>query len=123
MCILDIQTIVAQPYPEIYAVANPIRGLVDSKRSEEHLKSSNVSIKNKTRQNRQKERKLQHEKTEHNVAVRTARKQRGAQGIGKIKRMHGLDDSDSIHKQGYSLERVWYIGSHEPSDTPLDRNY
>ena len=99
MCILDIQTIVAQPYPEIYAVANPIRGLVDSKRSEEHLQSSNVSVKNKTRQNRQKERKLQHE-TEHNVAVRTARKQRGAQGTRKIKRVHGLDDRDTYTNKG-----------------------
>ena len=48
VCILDIQ--VAQPYPELYAVVvDPIRGLVDWKRSEEHLQSSNDSIKNKTK--------------------------------------------------------------------------
>ena len=35
--------------------------------------------------------------------------------------MHGLDDRYSIHEEGYSLERVWYIGSHEPSDIPMDR--
>ena len=36
--------------------------------------------------------------------------------------MHGLDDRDSIlHDKGYSLERVWYIGSHEPSGITMDR--
>ena len=50
-----------------------------------------------------------------------------------MKRIHGLDDRDSIHynniiaraqhEKVYSLERVWYIACREPSDTPLDRNY
>ena len=34
-----------QPYPVIYVVANPVRGLLDRKRSEEHLQSSNESTK------------------------------------------------------------------------------
>ena len=32
-----------QPYPVIYVVANPVRGLLDRKISEEHLHSSNES--------------------------------------------------------------------------------
>ena len=47
----------------MYVVADPVRGLLDRKRSEEHLQSSNKSkIKNKnkkhneTKQKRQKER-------------------------------------------------------------------
>ena len=32
-----------QPYPIIHVVANPVRGLLDRKRSEEHLPSSNES--------------------------------------------------------------------------------
>ena len=44
-----------QPYPVIYVVANPVRGLLDRKRSEEYLlQSSNESMKqkqkNKTKQ-------------------------------------------------------------------------
>ena len=34
-----------QPYPVIYVAANLVRGLLDRKRSEEHLKSSNESTK------------------------------------------------------------------------------
>ena len=44
------------PYPVIYVVVNPVCGLVERKRSEKHLQSSNESIKTKTRQNRPKER-------------------------------------------------------------------
>ena len=40
-----------QPYPVIYMVANLVRGLLDRKRSEEHLQSSNESIKTKTSKN------------------------------------------------------------------------
>ena len=36
-----------QPYTVIYVVANPVRGLLDRKISEEHLQSSNKSIKKK----------------------------------------------------------------------------
>ena len=32
-----------QPYPEIHVVDNPVRGLLDRKRLEEHLPSSNES--------------------------------------------------------------------------------
>ena len=41
-----------QPYPVVYVVANPVRGLLDRKRSEVHLQSSNESIK--TQQNKNK---------------------------------------------------------------------
>ena len=46
-----------QPYPVIYAVANPVRGLLNVKIPEERLQSSNESIKTKTRtkHKRQKE--------------------------------------------------------------------
>ena len=37
------QPIGPQPYPIIHVVANPVRGLLDRKRSEEHLPSSNES--------------------------------------------------------------------------------
>ena len=40
-----------QPYPVIYAIANPVRGLLGRKRSEEHLQSSNES-KRKTQANK-----------------------------------------------------------------------
>ena len=33
-----------------YVVANPVRGLLDRKRSEEHLQSSNESMEMKTKQ-------------------------------------------------------------------------
>ena len=36
-------------YPIIYVVANPVRALLDTKRSEEHLQSSNESMENKTK--------------------------------------------------------------------------
>ena len=36
-------------YPVIYAVANPVRGVLDRKGSQEHLQKSNESIK--TREN------------------------------------------------------------------------
>ena len=44
----DIQ-IGPQPYPVIYVVANPVRGLLDRKISEEHLQSSNESMKTNTK--------------------------------------------------------------------------
>ena len=45
-----------------------------------------------------------------------------------MKRMHGDIDIDSKHARAqhgerHSLERVSYIASREPSDTPPDRNY
>ena len=45
-------------YPVIYAVANPVRGMLDRKISEEHLQSSNESIKqNKTKNDKKKGKK------------------------------------------------------------------
>ena len=38
------QPIGPQPYLVIYVVANPVRGLLDGKRSEEHLQSSNSTM-------------------------------------------------------------------------------
>ena len=49
------QPIGPQPYPVIHVVANPVRGLLDIKRSEEHLPSSNES-KRKTQTHTKKER-------------------------------------------------------------------
>ena len=34
-----------------------------------------------------------------------------------------MDDWRTHTEEGRSLERVWYIASREPSDTPPDRNY
>ena len=45
-----------RPYSVIYVVANPVHRLLGRKRSEEHLQSSNESIKAK--QKRQKERNI-----------------------------------------------------------------
>ena len=42
-----------QPYPVIHVVANPVRGLLDRKKSEEHLPSSNES-KRKTQTHKKK---------------------------------------------------------------------
>ena len=51
------QPIGPQPYPVIYVVANPVRGLLDRKRSEEHQPSSNESKrKTQTHKKRQRER-------------------------------------------------------------------
>ena len=64
MCVRDLCVCVYSPhclsigpqfYPVIYVVANPVRGLLDRKRSEEHLQSSNEKSV-KTKQKRQKER-------------------------------------------------------------------
>ena len=50
------QPIGLQPYPVIYVVANPLRGLLYRKRSEEHLQSFNESKKkhNETKKNDKK---------------------------------------------------------------------
>ena len=55
---------VPQPYPVTYAVANPVRGLLDRKRSEEHPLSFNGGMKNK--QNKTKKRDKKKEKTDMN---------------------------------------------------------
>ena len=49
-----------KPYPVIYAVANPARGLLERKLSEDYLQSSNESKilkKNKTTMPKRKERR------------------------------------------------------------------
>ena len=78
-----------QPYPVIYVVANPVRGLLDRKRSEEHLQSSNES-KRKTRTN----------KNDKEKGIR----------IIKYTCQKKIDE-------GHSIERVWHSASREPSDT------
>ena len=78
-----------QPYPVIYVVANPVRGLLDGKRSEEHLPSFNES-----------KRKTQTHKND---------KGKGA-GIIKYTCQEKIDE-------GHSIERVWHSASREPSDT------
>ena len=72
-----------------YVVANPVRGLLDRKRSEEHLPSSNES-KRKTRTHKND-------------------KEKGT-GITKYTGQKKIDE-------GHSIERVWYSASREPSDT------
>ena len=49
-------------YPVLYVVANPVRGLLDRKRSEEHLPSSIMRAKEKHKQTRQRERNKDHSK-------------------------------------------------------------
>ena len=70
-----------------YVVANPVRGLLDRKRSEGHLRSSNESIK--TIQKRQNER--------NNITQSTGQ--------------------NRVVEEGHSTERVWHSASREPSDT------
>ena len=41
----------------LYGVANPVRGLLDSEKSEEHIQSSNESIKKKRQKRQQKGKK------------------------------------------------------------------
>ena len=77
-----------QPYPVLYVVVNPVRGLLDRKRSEEHLPSSNESKITQTNKN-DKEKRTR-------VAKNTCQKK--------------IDD-------GHSIERVWHRASREPSDT------
>ena len=45
------QPIGPQPYPVIYGVANPVRGLLNRKTPEEHLQNFNESMTTKTKQN------------------------------------------------------------------------
>ena len=78
-----------QPYPVLYGVANPVRGLLDRKRSEEHLPSSNQS-----------KRKTQTNKNDNEKGTR----------IAKYTCQKKIDD-------GHSMERVWHSASREPSDT------
>ena len=81
-----------QPYPVIYVVAIPVRGLLDRKRSEEHLPSSNES-KRKTQTNKND-------------------KEKGTR-ITKYTCQKKIDE-------GHSIERVWHSASREPSDTLPD---
>ena len=73
----------------IYAVANPVHGLLDRKRSEEHLPSSNES-KRRTQTNKND-------------------KEKGTR-ITKYTCQKKIDE-------GHSIERVWHSASREPSDT------
>ena len=77
-----------QPYPIIHVVANPVRGLLDRKRSEEHLPSSNESK----------------EKHKH-----TNDKEKGT-GITKYTGQRKINER-------HSIERVWHSAGREPSDT------
>ena len=72
-----------------YVVANPVRGLLDIKRSEEHLPSSSES-KRKTQTNKND-------------------KEKGTR-ITKYACQKKIDE-------GHSIERVWHSASREPSDT------
>ena len=57
-----------QPHPVSYAVANPIRGLLGRKKSEEHLQNSSASIKNSKK--RQKTAKKQANKRQKKTNTR-----------------------------------------------------
>ena len=84
-----------QPYPAIYVIANPVRGLLDRKRSEEHLQRSNDMTTANTKQNKNDKKK--------GITPSICQK--------KI-------------EEGHSIERVWYTASRNPSDTPPPyRNY
>ena len=77
--------------PVIHVVANPVRGLLDRKRSEEHLPSSNES-----------KRKTQTHKKKND-------KEKGT-GITKYTGQKKINE-------GHSIERVWHSAGREPSDT------
>ena len=72
----------------IHVVANPVRGLLDRKRSEEHLPSSNES-------------KEKHKHTDD--------KEKGT-GITKYTGQRKINER-------HSIERVWHSAGREPSDT------
>ena len=76
-------------YPVIYVVANPVRGLLDRKRSKELLPRSNES-----------KRKTQTHKNDKEKGTR----------ITKYTCQEKIDE-------GHSIERVWHSVSREPSDT------
>ena len=71
----------------MYVVANPVRGLLHRKKSEEHLQSSNESMKTKQNKNGKKKK---------NTTQSTCQKKIGEE---------------------QPIERVWYSASREPSDT------
>ena len=54
-----------QPYPIIYAVASPVRGLLGRIISEEHLQSSNESIKKNKKAKKIKREETTKQKTGH----------------------------------------------------------
>ena len=57
-----------QPYPVIYVVTDPVRGLLDRKRSEAHLQSSNKSkIKNKNKKHNETKHKRQKESINNKI--------------------------------------------------------
>ena len=76
---------------QYYVVANPVRGLLDRKRSEEHLPSSNES-KRKTQTNKKRRRK----RNKNNS------------------KMH-MPEKDK--RRAFDRESVWHSASREPSDT------
>ena len=78
-----------QPNPVIHVVANPVLGLLDRKRSEEHLPSSNES-------------KRKHKHTKNDKKKGTA--------ITKYTGQKKINE-------GHSIERVWHSASREPSYT------
>ena len=56
-----------QPYPVIHVVANPVRGLLDRKRSEEHLPSSDESKRKTQTHKNDKESTVRLLPTTHNT--------------------------------------------------------
>ena len=83
-------------YPVIYVVDNPVRGLLDRKRSEEHLQSSNGS-KNKNKNKNKNMRQIRNDKKKGTIIAQSTCQK-------KI-------------EEGHSIERVWYNASRESSDT------
>ena len=79
-------------------VANPVRDLLDRQRSEEHLQSSNESIKNKKSKQNKITKQNRNDKKKGTITKYTCQKKM---------------------EEGHSIERVWYNASREPSDTGL----
>ena len=130
-----------QPYPVLYVVANPVRGLLGRKRSEEHLPSSNESNK-KTQTHKKRQRERNRNNKIHGpekdgcqsgtcVVCWTEKDQRNiyqAPMRAKEKHKHTKNDNEKetgITKytcqkkidEGHSIERVWHSASRQPSDT------
>ena len=99
-----------QPCPVIYAVANPVRSLLDRKISEKHQQSCNLALKQKKVKNNVKNA----EKNRRQIQKRMVWMQRRAGN--PLKKNGCMVYTRTQHEEGRSLERIWHNASHEPLD-------
>ena len=110
-----------KPYPVIYAVANPVRGLLDRKISEEYLENSNESTQNKNKKQgkNDKKRKERKKKKKKKNSRANARKKGSIDTQGthkeKIDAWHKYKGKHARNTKKGALdinkERVWYTAT------------